>query len=181
MKAWHLTLPLLAITSVALVHETRARDAALSEAKAAREAAAVGPILRRGAPAASRDSSSPSTARTAGAIRDEYQKAFQGEPRDATWADGAQRLAAQRLQAVLPTGSEVRAVECRTSMCRLETSHPDRSRYEAFMRSAFLGGAPALWNAPEFSAPLASLDAAHEPLLIVSYLAREGRALPAVD
>jgi hypothetical protein len=179
MKAWHLLLPLLAMTSMAFAFEKREHDAATSELKTAR-AASSGPSLQRGGSTApSGDPSRPRPATTA-AMRDQYERVFESEGRDAAWADSSERLAGDRLRALLPSTSAVRAVECRTSMCRFETSHADRSIYQAFLHSAFQGPSPGVWNASQFSTLLVP-QTANGPLLVVSYLAREGRSLPALD
>ncbi|HEY2514502.1 MAG TPA: hypothetical protein VGI39_26740 [Polyangiaceae bacterium] len=179
MKPWHWLLPLLAMTTMALAFEKRETDALASEL-AIVHAAGHAPADPRGPGAA--PSGNPSQARTAtsASMRDHYQLAFERESREGTWADSAERLAEDRLKALLPPTSAVRAVECRASMCRLETSHADRPTYQAFLHAAFLGPSPGIWNAAQFSTRL-DPQADGGPLRVVSYLAREGRSLPSVD
>ncbi len=176
MKAWHFLIPLLAMTSMGVVFEKRERDATAAELKTARDSlAASGPILARGAPRAP----AARAALTVTAMQDAYQRAFEGERRDAPWADSAEEQAARELKSLAPAASTVRAVECRTSMCRFETAHANQAAYEAFVRSVFIGPSKALWNAPQFSTVLE--QRADGSLRVASYLAREGRALPALD
>jgi hypothetical protein len=109
-------------------------------------------------------------------MRDRYARAFAGERADPTWAESAQRRADERLKVTAQAGSTVRAIECRTSLCRIETTHPDRESAQQFVRGSFMKPGASPWNAPVFSMPLD--PAAAGPVVLVSYLAREGHPLP---
>ena len=111
-------------------------------------------------------------------IRDRYEEAFKGEPLDAAWSDSAEHIAEDRLKVTVPQGSELLAIRCKTSICRIETSHPDRAHFDKFVETSFKNPTSSLWNGATFSSILGDCSAA--PLRVVSYVAREGRALPAV-
>jgi hypothetical protein len=182
MKAWHALLPLLAVASIGFAFEKRERDAAISELRAARDAAErSGPIMQRASSAIRSDGQSQERKSATGSdMRDQYQRAFAGETADATWAGAAERLAADRLKATVPAGSIVRTIECRTSLCRIETSHADPSSSQKFVHNTFMTPSMSPWNAAAFSA-LLEPSAEHGPLRLVSYLAREGHSLPSVE
>jgi hypothetical protein len=105
---------------------------------------------------------------------------FSAQRVDASWAGTAQNLASERLRATLPEGSEVRSVECRASLCRIETSHTDEQRYESFVRQTFLDPKTQLWNGGLFSTTLDD-GQSEGRLVMVSYLAREGQAVPSFE
>jgi hypothetical protein len=111
-------------------------------------------------------------------ITDHYDAAFTVENADASWAADARRQAETRLKAILPEGSSVRSVDCRSSMCRIETSYGDRAQLSQFMRTAFSSPASGIWNAPMYS-HLVSDEGGQ--VVVVSFLAREGHALPSMD
>jgi hypothetical protein len=109
-----------------------------------------------------------------------YQSAFAHEVPDAAWANDAKRIADGKLPGLLPKGSEVRSFECHSTLCRLETNHRDVASYHLFVRNAFMNTDGHLWNAPTFSGPLDDkLSDSHA--VMVSYIAREGHALPRFD
>jgi hypothetical protein len=115
---------------------------------------------------------------TGAEVHRRYERAFDQEAPDPTWAQRAKAIADAKLPALLPEGSAVRSFECRSTLCRLETSHRDVPSYFQFAKSVFVDSGAQLWNAPTYSAPLN--DNVSEGLM-VSYIAREGHALPRVD
>jgi hypothetical protein len=114
-------------------------------------------------------------------VRDSFEIAFGGDKPDPGWTGADQRRASQKIQAALPEGSHMRSFDCRASLCRIETSHEDPSHYRAFVRAAFLDPETQLWNAGMFSTRSSDEAAPGEPLVMVSYLAREGQALPNIE
>lgn len=90
----------------------------------------------------------PSRVRTA----EQYAARFASEAKDATWAPAAEHLARVRLQDVLRDGSILHSVECKTSMCRIESEHKSETIHQAFLRAAFVD-APRPWNGALFIAP----------------------------
>ena len=91
---------------------------------------------------------------------------------------GAGRLAA-REAAVLPPASELGAVECHASMCRIESRHEDAARYRQFAHSAFIDPETESWNGGFFSTAVPEPGSGR--LLAVAYVAREGQELPPVE
>src|SRR6185312_7924965 len=136
------------------------------------------------APSASQASADPAPAapaapapqRTNQEIMDHYEISFTEQNADAAWAPGARHLAEQRLKATMPDGSEVRAIDCRTSLCRIETSHADMAHYQQFVRSALFDPTTSVWNAATYSSLVEDRDG---HLVVVSYVSREGEPLPA--
>jgi hypothetical protein len=178
MKASHVLLPLLAMASMGFVFEKRERDAATAELRKAAGAFEMnGPILRVPLPSHSQVRAQKEL--TAVEMRDRYEQAFAEQKADAAWANTAERVAGDRLKVTVPEGSTVRAIKCRESMCRIETSHIDASTSEKFIWSSFMTPSTSVWNAPVFST-LLEPAADNKPLLLVSYLARQGRSLPVV-
>jgi hypothetical protein len=181
MKTWHLVIPLLGMAAMASSFQKRERDASVASLQ--RAGAAVegnGPSTQQ-TPTVISAGSPPSkkSVVSAVAMRDRYKEVFESESRDAAWADSAQRFVADRLKTTVAAGSTVESVECRASMCRIETVHSDRSSYDHFVRSAFMNPSTSLWNAPEFST-LSEGRSEGGPYHVVSYLAREGRTLPSL-
>jgi hypothetical protein len=160
--------------------EKRERDATVAEVQARGKIPGTGPVRYENTAASPESSTRPGVRAATAAPRETYQRAFDGESRDSAWADSAEQLAKDRLTTLAPPGSIVKAVECRSSMCRFLFGFPDRPSYERFVRSAFLSPTPGAWSAPSFTT-LLNPYAEQDPLLAVSYLAREGRSLPALD
>jgi hypothetical protein len=91
---------------------------------------------------------------------------FADETRDASWREAAEL--APKLTAILPAGSRLRALDCRTSLCRVETSHLDMERYREFLAAGFSLEQQIWSGAAQFPVPLAPQP--NEPLVAVSWL-----------
>lgn len=111
-------------------------------------------------------------------MRDAYEIMFENDHADTSWTGAEIRSATERLTAALPEGSGLRSFDCRESMCRIETIHPDVSHYHAFVRSAFIEPETKIWNAGTSSSLLSGEPAEGGSLVTVSYLARDGHDLP---
>ncbi len=61
---------------------------------------------------------------------------FAAEPYNASWAAGRADVLNKRLAAVMAGGSQVKRVECRSSVCRVETEHDDRAAMDKFLDGA---------------------------------------------
>ena len=97
---------------------------------------------------------------------------FEAEPSDRTWDPSPQLHGA--LTASLPKGSSILSLECRSSLCRLETTHADPERYQAFTRLfTFFAGEAQVWKAGATFG--IDREPAHEgdPLRTVAYLHRD--------
>ena len=105
--------------------------------------------------------------------------AFVAERPDPAWTEAANRLADARLGAALPASSALRSVECRSSLCRIETVHPDMEHYQRFFQRAFVDQDTRAWNGAVTTAELT--EAGDGSVHVISYLAREGSPLLASD
>jgi hypothetical protein len=111
--------------------------------------------------------------------RDQLESAFLEEGTDPGWARQAERTVQEKLRGSMPDASAVRSIECRSSICRIETAHQDPGAYGQFVDSVFKSPETQIWNSSSFSTPLRSDD--RGGMVIVSYLAREGEAHPPLD
>ncbi|MBX3193456.1 MAG: hypothetical protein KF819_41120 [Labilithrix sp.] len=112
--------------------------------------------------------------------RDLFAAAFVAEPRDGAWAPEARRLVDSRFRALMPIGSSVRTVECRSTMCRVETEHSSLSEYNTFSRAAFADPKTRVWDGEVFTTAVQDAIPLNGTIQIVTFLAREG-AFPAVQ
>lgn len=139
--------------------------------------AATPPTPVTGAPAAEPAAPPKPPPMEVGEVRDRLEGTFAKQRPDAQ-SDEARRTAETRLAAILPATSKLQSLECRTSMCRIETVHEDPESYQQFVKGAFLDPETKLWNAGFFSTPLT--NPVDGKLVIVSYLARDGEELPPI-
>jgi hypothetical protein len=103
------------------------------------------------------------------------QSMFQSEPDDAGWSRSARQGAQERLAAAAPDPSVVRSLECRSSMCRLETSILGADDDVKLVRAALGERDNPTWSGAVFSR--IEEDASGRPVR-VSYLFRAGTTLP---
>jgi hypothetical protein len=82
----------------------------------------------------------------------------------------------KRVRAVLPAGSSLRSVECRSSFCRIETMHAGVDEFRDFVQRAFQDQTP-ISTGPAFVSLLEE-PRQGEPVIAVAYVAREGSVLP---
>jgi hypothetical protein len=122
--------------------------------------------------------SAPQRAVTSEEVRDHYEISFIGENVDAAWSQKARGLASERLKVTLPDSSAVRSIDCRTSMCRIETSHADLDHYRQFVQKSFMEPESSIWNAATYSS---IIDDSSGNLVVVSYVSRDGQPLPPMD
>lgn len=109
-------------------------------------------------------------------VSQRLQEHFGGEPPDSAWARDAEHVAREGVKAALPERSLLRSVECRASLCRIETEHADSTLSYAFVRTAFMTPGRQVWNAAFVS--MRGEDSGDGKVVTVTYLAREGRELP---
>lgn len=116
--------------------------------------------------------------RAAGAeeVREHMETTFSQERPDPDWARSAQEAARRGIESTLPAASKLRAVECRDSMCRIETAHQDLESCQAFVQATFMDPGTHLWNGGFFATVVP--DPRTDELTVVSYLARDGEQLP---
>lgn len=109
-------------------------------------------------------------------VSERIEERFGTEPPDSAWARNAEHTAMGGVRAALPDHSQVRSVECRASMCRIETEHADMDRSQSFVRTAFMTPGRQVWNGGFLS--MRAEDSADGKVVMVTYLAREGSELP---
>ncbi|MCP3099613.1 hypothetical protein LZ198_12115 [Myxococcus sp. K15C18031901] len=96
---------------------------------------------------------------------------FFSEDVDPTWSrDATQR--AEKLGALMPRGARVVSLECRSSMCRLQMSHPSQDDFQRFLREGLIDDSNA-WDGPFMAAITSALGRPGE-VEAVAYLARAG-------
>jgi hypothetical protein len=106
-------------------------------------------------------------------------QAFDAEPEDPNWAPEGeiQGLLAE----ALPAGSSLRSVVCRSTLCKVETSHMNQSEQQAFVQAFGMPrpGPPRPFNGAMFDQGEPS--AGGRELRSVTYLVRRGHAFPSPD
>jgi hypothetical protein len=96
---------------------------------------------------------------------------FEREDSDPAW-DPAPELSA-KIDAVLPAGSSVRALDCRASLCRVETAHSDEETLEGFNRHfMLLGGEAPIWSGASVFHVAQRPEREGDQVVAVAYLAR---------
>jgi hypothetical protein len=144
-----------------------ARSAALPELAEPGHAAAE-------APPSAPEPAGPSP--TSEQVRDGFESLFRAEPVDTTWSRGAADTLGRGIGAVLPAGSKLGGIECRDTLCRIETSHADPDEFRTYARSAFLDHDKRVSSSGFFASIVRA--PAGGPLTAVVYLTREGKELP---
>jgi hypothetical protein len=103
---------------------------------------------------------------------------FESEPIDRAWSP--ERELHGRVTGILPAGSSIRKLDCRSSMCRMETSHRDVESYRAFTLSVVsVDGAPPVWTGPAYFNVIREPARPDDELVAVAYLGRE--SLPSLE
>lgn len=115
---------------------------------------------------------------TADEMRDQLEASFAGEASVAPSQDRTPGLE-KRVRAVIPAGSSVRSLECRSSSCRIETMHPSVEVFRDFVQRGYLtlDFATRVSNGPVFVGLLAP-PVEGQPVVAVAFLGRDGAVLP---
>ncbi len=100
---------------------------------------------------------------------------FDAEPSDAAWSNGASRQLTQAVHAGLPKGSRVEKVECKSTLCKVDTHHKDLDEFRAFVSDAIMSRERQIWNGGSYSAVIEQSD---DGVVAVTYLAKEGQSVP---
>jgi hypothetical protein len=145
------------------------------------EPATVAVVIERGKPTpaetkANEDSSGPPP--TADEMRAQIEASFAGDASVVPSQDRAPDLA-KRVRAVMPAGSSVRSLECRSSLCRVETAHASLDEYLDFVKHGYLtlDFATRVSSGPVFVA-LLTPPIEGQPVVGVAFLGRDGAVLP---
>jgi hypothetical protein len=100
------------------------------------------------------------------------ERRFEDEKPDPSWSKASQRLVTEHVHRGVPPESKVQAIECRRTMCRVESQHPTFEVYKKFVDDALLfpdGG----WDGPV----MISITSRHPDVKAIGYLFREGEDL----
>jgi hypothetical protein len=101
---------------------------------------------------------------------------FRAEARDPKWSDQGTAEATRALAHDLPGGTKLGKVECRFTMCRVESSHAGVDAFQAFVSSSLLSRGRQLWNAG-FSSYV--VDQSPSGVTALTFIARESTSASA--
>lgn len=108
-------------------------------------------------------------------VRDRLEIAFQGS--GAAVQSELGRTLASELHKALPAGSEIRQIEYRRALCRIETVHASADTFQEFMNHVIHAQSGALKTGPIFAGPVGARDSG-KLLVTVAYVAEYGAELP---
>jgi len=111
-------------------------------------------------------------------VHDTLETAFASQAHDGVWAMEARRRMDATLLARLPVKSAVTSIDCRSTLCRIETTH-DGYAYAREFVGQLLTPERQPWNGAFYTGPIAQ-DSRSGAVTFVTYLAREGVELPAI-
>jgi hypothetical protein len=114
-------------------------------------------------------------ARAEAAIVATIDRSFASEVSDPRWSGTATNQVVHAISGSLPKGSLLGEVSCRSSICKIETTHESLEAFQSFNDAAFVKGAQSLWNGAVYSAVN---EQSAQGIRAVSYLAKEGQTLP---
>jgi hypothetical protein len=110
-------------------------------------------------------------------VHDALEQNFGSQANDGAWAMEARRSVETKL-GELPAASRLRSIECRSTLCRMETVH-DRYSDARDFTSRFASLEQRPWSGGFFMGPI-SEDPQNGAVTYVTYLVREGIELPAI-
>jgi hypothetical protein len=104
------------------------------------------------------------------------ESAFESEPYDAAWGRASRELLQQSVGSLLGASGRALAVECRSSLCRVDLEHETSDGQQEFLHQfrrsrVWRGGGMAVRLDPQ-EPPSGG------PVRLSMYLAKEGRSLP---
>jgi hypothetical protein len=113
-------------------------------------------------------------------IYETMEKSFLLEPVDGSWAVDASRLAREIVFEYLPDGSNLWALDCRTSMCRIESEHEGHKGADELTENLLRSADTRPWNGG-FASGTISEDDKTGRVVLVTYLMREGYELSRLE
>jgi len=128
------------------------------------------PEERNEAPAAPLDETPAEAVARREETKARVELAFSSQARDASWSRGAATQIQSSLHAKLGS-SRMGPVECRSTLCRVEVSHPAENDEEQFVTGAF--AFPRVWQGEMLSIRQERDDGSRSSVL---FFAREGQA-----
>jgi hypothetical protein len=114
-------------------------------------------------------------------IRDRFAALFAGDGADPNWTPSAESDARDRLTALLPQGSRLDSIECRTQLCRIETTHASVEAYNRFVHAVFLDQGTQVWNSSGFSSRVDDGPYTGGGATMVTFVGHPGQDLPAIN
>jgi hypothetical protein len=103
---------------------------------------------------------------------------FDDERPDPGWSIQAARQVQSALSSTLPAGSTLGKIDCRTKLCRVETTHDSIDAFKAYVDAGYISREKKTWNSG-FSALVTSRTASG--VNAVTFIAREGQSVPVPD
>jgi hypothetical protein len=108
-------------------------------------------------------------------MRDQMQTAF-AHGAVGGLASKLRTLAQAELPGRLPASSSIQAIECRGSLCRIQSSHRDQAAYGEFLERAFQAQGTRIWNGAYLAVVVG--ENADTSLSTVTYVAAEDTNMP---
>jgi hypothetical protein len=115
-----------------------------------------------------------------GAVRNGLEVAFISDQPDPKWGTLERGTLMKKFDSVLSDNSSITSLDCRSSMCRMQTRHADLGAFKKFLQSAFIDANSYVVNGAAHVS-LLSDPSAQGPVDAVEFLAREGRNLPFIE
>jgi len=103
-------------------------------------------------------------------VRAKLDGQFNSQRADPSWSKQTTTLLNNHISQGIPSGSKVVSIECKSSMCRVESKHNDVATYQKYVNEALLfpqGG----WDGPLMTQ---ITNPGVEPVTSVAYLLRDG-------
>lgn len=110
--------------------------------------------------------------------RTHLDEVFFDESIDILWAEGATARLQKELASKLPRGAQLISVECRSTMCRGESSHEDEQSYDSFARAVI---APNNDSATGGILVVRDGQEADQSLRGIAFIARGNHDLPSFE
>jgi glycine/D-amino acid oxidase-like deaminating enzyme len=111
-------------------------------------------------------------------LHDALESAFVLESHDGAWSMEAQRKAEASLSAILPPRAAVKSIDCRSTLCRIETTHDGYPDAKMFV-SRLAAPERRPWNGAFYTGPIAR-EPGTGTVTFITYLGREGATMPAI-
>jgi hypothetical protein len=103
---------------------------------------------------------------------------FEAERVDPAWSFQATRDATRALSTAAPPGSTLGKIECRTNLCRVESTHENLEAFKAYVDASYMSRERTIWNGG-FTAMVTARSATG--VTAVTFIAREGQGVPVAD
>lgn len=113
-------------------------------------------------------------------VRQGMEALLQGERVDPAWADAARAQAENAFAGKLPEGSRLGTVDCRTTICRIETFHDSEANADQFVERSVGEPSSRPWNGSFATGPVA-IDRSSGRVTTLVFLMRESHDLPAIE